>query len=58
MHILQLLIALVDGYPYIILDMDQRLAKTLSPIAGIYLWPMELLRNLVQMVATIYIDTI
>ena len=40
MHILQLLIALVDGYPYIILDMDQRLAKTLSPIAGIYydLW--------------------
>ena len=37
MHILQLLIALADGYPYIILDMDQRLAKTLSPIAGIYL---------------------
>ena len=37
MHILQLLIALVDGYAYIILDMDQLLAKTLSPIAGIYL---------------------
>ena len=51
MHILQLLIALVDGYAYIILDMDQLLAKTLSPIAGIYLWTMELLRNLVQMVA-------
>ena len=37
MHILQLLTALVDGYAYIILDMDQLLAKTLSPIAGIYL---------------------
>ena len=37
MHILQLLIALVGGYAYIILDMDQLLAKTLLPIAGIYL---------------------
>ena len=38
MQILQLLIALVDGYAYIILDMDQLLAKTLSPIAGIVLF--------------------
>ena len=51
MHILQLLITLVDGYAYIILDMDQLLAKTLSSIAGIYLWTIELLRNLVQMLA-------